>query len=160
MEKKPLFYAITISPKYRLENPDLLYLKDRRLIINHLNTISNHYILFPEFDSNARLHYHGIICLTDTFKLKYLKPKIDSQIGFSCFKLINTFEDHLKYLLYCKKDYGDIIQYDKWRPIIYTRDVVRDKLLQQTYIDLLNRPANNKNMDEISEYHIILKLTN
>lgn len=96
-------YALTISPPSRLASPDFLYVEDRRFIMKWLNGFSHHYHVIPEFDMNARLHYHGIIRIDDKFKFNRTKSKMDSGLGFTKVSPLKTVGDHLKYLVYMNK---------------------------------------------------------
>lgn len=109
-------FAITISPRYRTLDPVRLYDMDMHGIRRYLNQCSHHYILYPEFDSTSRIHYHGVVQIDDIIKWHKIKYKFDG-IGFTKVDRFKTFKDHLTYLLYCQKDYavtGQLLE-----PVIY-----------------------------------------
>lgn len=109
-------FAITISPPlYRLDSLKLhkIYTYD---ITKILNRFSKHYMLYPEFTHDARLHYHGIIRVDDKIKYYRTKHKLD-RIGFTKLDPFKTFKDKLRYLIYSLKNYCEIKEL--FDPIIY-----------------------------------------
>lgn len=98
-------YAITVSPSLRAIRPEILYQDDVHNLRRLLNQCSHHFILYPEFDSTSRLHYHGVVQIDDLIKLHRIKYKFD-RIGFTKVTRFKTFRDHLTYLLYCQKEFA------------------------------------------------------
>lgn len=107
-------WALTISPKQRVGDPKLYYVDDRVSMVRLLSRFSEHYIMYPEFTLTGRLHYHGIVLITDNYKYYHTKHHLD-KLGFTMWKPLSSFFDHLTWLHYCKKDWG----YCKMKPIIY-----------------------------------------
>lgn len=100
-------YSVTISPPYRREDPKQLYEDDKIFIRRHLNKFSKDYCLYPEFsDKGSRLHYHGIVNVHDTVKMHRSKYRLDRHLGFSVFKRLNTFQQHLRALIYAMKEWA------------------------------------------------------
>lgn len=106
-------YGITISPRYRTLNPQTLYDQDSHAIRRQLNKCSHHYILYPEFDTSSRLHYHGIIRMDDLRKYHHIKYCLDA-IGWTKCDKIKTHMDHLRWIIYCQKNGPQLMD-----PIIY-----------------------------------------
>lgn len=100
-------YAITVSPPMRKCTPKFLYEDDVSEIRRWCNKWSSHYLMYPEFDLNSRLHYHGIIKAKDLTKMHKTRAKFSRQVGFVKLKPLLTFNDHLKWLMYCRKDLGE-----------------------------------------------------
>lgn len=96
-------FFITISPSYRSAAPKVLYAQDMFLIHKYLNPCSDHYILYPEFSDESRLHYHGIILFKDVIKFHKTKHLIDKTIGFTKIVRLKSHEDHLRVLIYSMK---------------------------------------------------------
>lgn len=102
-------FALTISPPDRTCR--YLNLRDcyHNDISNYrilLKKCCNHYCLFPELDQNGRLHYHGLIKLTDRVKwFKLVKPALQTY-GFICVKPLKSFIDHLNWSIYCLKEFA------------------------------------------------------
>lgn len=111
-------FAITVSPPHRKVKPEWLYNEDKCILTRELNKVSRHYILYPEFDINSRLHYHGLIKIHDMTKWhKQVHHVLQRQIGFIKIDQIKSAVDHLRYLCYCRKNYTS----DMFKPIIYAR---------------------------------------
>lgn len=98
-------YAITISPPRRPQSPRHLYKDDCPWIQKQLNRCASRYILYPEFDLSGRLHYHGTIVLNSLSSWGFVKSTIDKQLGYTCLKKIASFDDTLRWLLYCRKNF-------------------------------------------------------
>lgn len=112
-------YAITISPKYQTIDPIYLYKDQTRRIIRILNKVSSHYCLYPEFDNNSRLHYHGIIDIKDLIKWHHIKHEVD-QIGYTKLEEFKSFDRKLIWLIYCQKNWVETRTLMP-EPIIYKR---------------------------------------
>lgn len=107
--------AITISPKNRvlgskLRNANKNIFDDDTFQIKQIlkyNRI-NKYIIFPEFDDKGRLHYHGILSLDRNQYIRFYKHALTklSLIGFVDVKKLKEFQDKLKWLIYCKKEWN------------------------------------------------------
>ncbi len=104
MQKKSIV-AITISPPYRFSDPYGLYYSDILKIRRWINRFSDYYAIWPEFTTNARLHYHGVVRLVDPIKFYKTKYKFDKLVGYVQLDTFNTFADHLRWLCYCQKDF-------------------------------------------------------
>jgi len=98
-------YSLTISPAPRLGDYKKLYLQDSFLIKKILHKSCNATI-YPEIDDNYRLHYHGVIRVKNSYifnrRSYYL---LQAQMGFCKLKLIKTYYDHLRWILYMSKDW-------------------------------------------------------
>lgn len=114
-------YFITISPQYRALAPVMLYEQDIYDIRRLLNPCSKYYILYPEFDVNSRLHYHGIIRLDDPIKWHKTKHIMDKTIGFTNIKPIKDHKGHLTVLTYSMKNWANTKQLLQ-TPIMYKRN--------------------------------------
>lgn len=101
-----LYYFITVSPPYRGLSVNKLFRQDTDQMRQLFNQFSDHYCLYPEFDDKGRLHYHGIVRITDKIKYFKVKYRID-QIGYCCAKELKTHMDHMRSLLYCMKEWPD-----------------------------------------------------
>lgn len=110
-------YFLTVSPRYRNEDPLRLFDRDRYDLRKILNHFSNHYILYPEYDKSQRLHYHGIIYVTNRMRMIKDKHRIDL-IGFCKFDQIDNFTQHLRSLTYSMKEWAQTKELHK-EPIIY-----------------------------------------
>lgn len=137
--------AFTLSPPHRftsgtdLKNPNrVLYEEDKNQIKSILKYIRcGTYILYPEFDDKARLHYHGIINLDSNQKVrfyKYAHCKL-KQIGFVDFKPLKTFEDKLKWVIYMSKHWPETKQVlEITRPIMVSRPLIKALVTDKVFI--------------------------
>lgn len=66
-----------------------------------LRKICKSYILYPEFDEQGRLHYHGMINGYDEIKYFHLKWKLD-RVGYT---LVKPIKQPLIWVLYCQKSW-------------------------------------------------------
>ncbi len=119
-------YSMTISPPYRLFDPEVLYHQDTPLICNWLRKFSDHYIMFTEFDPNNRIHYHLTVRIKD--KIKYYKTKysLERILGFVKTKRLIKPIDLLRWTMYIRKDY--YINYKIFKFIIYKRKDKKHRL--------------------------------
>jgi len=108
--------AITISPPSRMlynknNNPNRMLFDDDRNMIKSIMSYNKiySYIIYPEFDEKGRLHYHGIINLTNTQYVRFHKHAIHKlkQIGFVDISIIKTFVNNLRYIVYMSKNWGE-----------------------------------------------------
>ena len=99
------YYAVTISP--RPQDHILKALKeDYEAMWEQLRRSSKHFCMYPEIvnkDGIDRLHYHGVINITDQTKWWKTTNKALQKIGYLRVKPIKTFQDHLRWLTYCRK---------------------------------------------------------
>jgi len=137
-------YSVTISPRYKTIEPVMLH-EDYRIDIQKLfNRFSDRYQLIPEFDENVRLHYHGIVYVKDIIKMFRSKNKLDKTVGFVKYKKLNTFEDQLKWLMYCNKnyykikDYFDKIIFHPRKRINYKRLNIIKRLKQESQLNIID----------------------
>lgn len=104
--------AITISPPNRIKWMKMrnhnrnLFDADSFIItsIMKYNRIKD-YLIIPEFDVKGRLHYHGILTLTNAQRTRFYKhaqPKLTS-IGYVDVKHV---DNKLKWLCYMKKQWA------------------------------------------------------
>lgn len=92
-----------------------------RPIRRWLNMVSNHYCIYPELaDLTGRLHYHGVILINDMIKFKHIKTSIDKNIGWVKIDKLKTYGDHLRWLMYCMKEWAGNSRMFK-QPIMYAR---------------------------------------
>lgn len=95
---------ITISP------PDSVH-RVKYIFNSHLPTLlkanncSKYFIFYPEMDINGRLHYHGILKISDN--VKYYKQFVPSlkHLGYVKIMSVKSFSDHIKILKYISKDW-------------------------------------------------------
>lgn len=113
--RKTRIYAITISPPIYRGRQEYIYEEHSVLIRRHLNKFSSYYLLYPEFSQDARLHYHGVIRIKDFIKYGKTKHMLDRQVGYTNIKHLLSHIDHLRWLMYCKKEYT----IEMFKPIIY-----------------------------------------
>ncbi len=100
------WYAVTISPRPYIGNQVFKYRDDSKYIKKNVcKNMSKHYIFYPEFDKADRLHYHGIIRIDDKCKWYKQRRRRMQTLGFMNLSKIKSFTEHLRYLLYCKKDW-------------------------------------------------------
>lgn len=124
--------AITISPPPRTlyrdtKNPYQFQFLDDKLIITQVfkyNRIKS-FIIYPEFDSKGRLHYHGILNLNHNELVRFHKHAIHKlrKLGFIDISPINAFSNNLRQIVYMSKDWGytkDILEIDS--PIMYSKE--------------------------------------
>lgn len=125
-------YFITISPPRRALAPSILYQQDIYVIRQYLNRCSDHYILYPEFSNKSRLHYHGIVRITDIIKWHKQKHQFDKVLGYTQIDLLKTHKDHLRSLVYSMKEWPATSALLK-EPIIYKSNKVikREKVLNE-----------------------------
>ncbi len=100
-------WSITISPKYKAIDPVVLHKNFQYSIRKYLNRFSRTYELYPEFDKNSRLHYHGWFKVHDKIKMHRTKNKIDREIGFTKWDIIRTEKQYEGWIKYCTKEYDD-----------------------------------------------------
>lgn len=97
--------ALTISPPCRVNKYNSLksiYYQDQYTIDSLLRKCSKDYTIYPEQDINGRLHYHGVIQVSDMIKYhKNVLPGL-KLIGFVKVKPITNLQ---KWLDYCKKEW-------------------------------------------------------
>jgi len=99
-------YAVTISPPQRYMKPDMLYSSDLIGLVYYLNRASKHYIIYPEFQhTTSRLHYHCIVRVDDMIKWHRQVYQQLAKIGYMKVDRLNTHYDHLRWLLYIRKDW-------------------------------------------------------
>lgn len=128
-------YAITITPRYRMVAPTVLHRNYEQRIVRLLNKVSNHYLLYPEFSKDSRLHYHGVIQIKDLIKWHHIKHEVD-QIGFTHTNKFKSHIEHLRWLYYCKKEEGTT----GLQPIIYKRASRLYALSQRDKEDIKAKP--------------------
>lgn len=100
---------ITISPPPRLGKPSVLYGDDMHVIQWVLRKIKR-YIIYPEFDEKRRLHYHGMIIMTASERCTLYKeciPKLTSLLGYVDTSEPKNFNENLRTVLYCQKEWND-----------------------------------------------------
>lgn len=100
-------FAITISPPPRRMSPKYAYNEDKYVLERWLNSFSRHWILYPEFSKESRLHYHGIVRMDDKIKFHKTKYRIDKTVGFVKVEELKKVIDHFRWLIYCQKEYAD-----------------------------------------------------
>ncbi len=139
------FYGITISPKYRTIDPDILYNEDMRIIRRWMNRFSSHYVIVPEFaELTARLHYHGTVIIADMIKFYKTKYRIDKEIGFVKIDLLKTFKDHLRWNIYIYKNYWktrdhyDLVIYGKVKRINKREHLLHLDLKRQNRLNIID----------------------
>lgn len=100
---------VTISPPQRKGRIPHLYLDDIVCIVCAMKGIRR-WIIYPELDKKDRLHYHGIINLTDheyvTFYRK-CRPMLE-KIGYIQTSRIENFAENLRTVIYCRKQWGEM----------------------------------------------------
>lgn len=102
------FFALTVSPPYRSKmSPKYLYSEDKYVLERWLNKFSRHWILYPEFSKDSRLHYHGVVRVDDKIKLHKTRHQMVKKIGFIKLDKLATPRDHLRWVIYCQKEYAD-----------------------------------------------------
>lgn len=100
-------FAITISPPPRATiSPKYAYDNDYHILVRWLNAFSGHWLLYPEFSKDSRLHYHGVVRVDDKIKLHKTRYKINRTVGFVKLDKLRTFNDHLRWIIYCQKEYA------------------------------------------------------
>lgn len=117
----------------RVGSPRDLYKEDTIYIRRQLNKFSNLYIIYPEFDNTERLHYHGIITITDNVKFhktNYLLGKL----GFTKWIKIKSNKENLRSTIYSMKDWA-LNRHIFDKPILYKKNVRKTKSLPDA-IDL------------------------
>lgn len=129
-------YFITISPPYRALAPSILYQQDTYMIYQYLNKCSDHYIIYPEFSSSSRLHYHGIIRINDLIKWHRQKALFDKAVGLTKIILIQNNKEHLRSLIYSMKEWPSTRSLLK-EPIIYksNKTIKKEKTLNDLDYD-------------------------
>ncbi len=100
------YFAITISPPPYGGNSYFKYIGDQKYFQKILQKCSKHYLFIPEFDNVDRLHYHGIIRVDNKYTWYRASKRKFNNVGFVNIKLIKNFKEHLRWLLYIKKDWG------------------------------------------------------
>ncbi len=123
--ENPVIWSITISPPYRLFRPKYLYNEDIPTIRRWFRTFSKHYILFTEFDSESRIHYHGTIYINDLIKFHKTRYSFSCRVGFVKVKQLRTQLDLLKWTFYIRKDYH--IMYKDFPFVMHNKIIKRTK---------------------------------
>lgn len=142
------FWALTISPPMRTGKPTYHYVSDRNIMTHYLNTYSDHYIMYPEFTNDGRLHYHGIVYIKDKYKFYHTKHYME-HIGFSMWKPLKTHKDHMTWLIYCLKER----YFCRLKPIIYDKSVKRKQYTQEDFETKEDIIVN----DNIEKYNIAIE---
>lgn len=132
-----MYYFVTISPTYKLIDPEHLHKAYTIDITRQMNKFSRRWALYPEFDDKQRLHYHGLAYVHDTIKMYKVKHLLD-KIGWTKLQKCIDFEDRLSYLIYSQKQYAEIQSH---YPIISYKPMRKLKLLSQQTKDNLSKPA-------------------
>lgn len=141
-----LLHDFTLSLPYVYDVPAHKQHTEAIDIIKRLfNKCSDHYIVYPEFTSQCRLHYHGIIRITD--KIKWIRSVFGSllkqlRMDHKCvqFRMIKSFNSHLRWLWYIRKHWDTtkrVLRIES--PLIYRKAIARPKI----HIEILH-PANEK----------------
>lgn len=98
--------ALTISPPHRPGKKQELLYYDDYFFIQQLELCSDHFMVYPEFDSNGRLHYHGVIDVKDQIKwFKKVLPTLQRKVGFTCVKKLGSHKDKIGWIVYMSKDW-------------------------------------------------------
>lgn len=122
MNGPPQFLALTISPPSCLLNAIYLHSELIYYIKRYLNKVSTHWIVYPEFDKNSRLHYHGVLRLDDPIKWhRSVRTLLEKTIGFICIKPLLKPIDHIAWITYCRKEWPltkKVLRIN--RPVIYS----------------------------------------
>lgn len=99
-------YSITISPPHRSDkNSGEIYQEYKKIIINTFASFAVKYIIYPEYSMDGRLHFHGIYQIHDLIKFKRLIYRI-RKIGMVKIDRLKTFNDQLKWIIYCQKEWA------------------------------------------------------
>lgn len=135
-------FALTVSPKDRVDKYNKIehiYIDDVNIMRKYMKRCSSHYIVYPETDAVGRLHYHGIIEVSD--KIKFVKQVIPAlkRIGYVCLKPLDTLKDNISWILYCSKEWmitKDIV--DIQQPLIpqHKKKIIKDR--NTDYVSLLD----------------------
>lgn len=82
--------AITISPPLRKGNPRTIYRSD---IVEHFKYLLyvGDFEIYPEFDQNGRLHYHGVVYIKDN--VKWLKQALPALHQFGFTKVVSSVNE-------------------------------------------------------------------
>lgn len=129
---------ITISPPFRHGDLSYTFIDDRLQIITALKRIKR-YIIYPELDPKGRLHYHGILTLSDSEYVSFYKEcrkKIEHWIGFVDVKPILSLTENIRTIIYMTKEWGitkDILSIEK--PIMHESKTRTRRLCQPTPLD-------------------------
>lgn len=93
--------ALTISPPKRTGVPSFHYRDDLEKL-RCIRRCSRRFIIYPEFDLQGRLHYHGTVHIHD--KIKWFKSVLPSfeKMGFVKVKL----DPNLAWTVYQSKSFG------------------------------------------------------
>ncbi len=124
------FLAITISPKITNGSVFYKYDQDAHWLQRSLRRCSKHFTIWPEFDKNDRLHYHGIIRIDDKTKWYKSTRRKMQLMGFCKFDHLKDFTNYLTWLQYCKKDYYknvDMFKYIKYKANIKQHRLPRER---------------------------------
>lgn len=97
------FYALTISPPESNRDPRKSYSEDRDSITQLMTPFSDHYMMYPEFTELGRLHYHGLVYVSDKIKFYHTKHLLGI-LGFCMWKPLRKYSDQLNWLIYCMKN--------------------------------------------------------
>ncbi len=100
------FYALTISPPSRRFS-DVFQCRDDFYAMRYLARLLDYYFIVPELTFSMRLHYHGVIACTRHILIKKVKPWLRRKFGFITVKLLKTPLEHLRYSVYCRKDWSN-----------------------------------------------------
>lgn len=101
-------YFITVSPPYDKSNStnSALHKYYTQRIQLHFNKFSKHYMFYPEYSENSRLHYHGIVKIDDLCKFHHIRKQMTKELGIIDIQLIKSFEEHLRSLTYSMKNWA------------------------------------------------------
>lgn len=135
---------VTISPPPRTGRIPHLYLDDTLHIRLSLKGVKR-WIIYPELDKKDRLHYHGIVSMSDHEYVTFYRrsrPMLE-KLGFIQTSKIENLTENLRTILYCQKQWGymkDLLQVEypliafhpprKFRKL---HNEIEDRIVQQTF---------------------------
>jgi len=134
--------ALTISPPTSYLTPSFNYNDEIIYIVKTIRRFSKHYIIYPELDESARLHYHGIIRIDDEIKyyksgitnLRRLPRHITNQNvvkqSYICVKPLKDIVNHIKWMYYIRKNWELTKEILKLKEPIYPKAKVKVKQKQ------------------------------
>lgn len=102
-------YALTISPKDRYKSYQELF-NDDSVTIRRIKKCTYSYIIYPEITMGGRLHYHGMIRISNAI---YWKKEVLwrlKKLGYVKLDSIKTFYDKLRWITYMSKEWYSTVE--------------------------------------------------
>lgn len=110
------YYAITINPKKtnyecyvdeEVDMDDIIsdYAFFMYKLMEVMKPCTDYHSIFPEISPKGKLHFHGIVRITDMYKWFRTVVPLINDIGFNRVTKLDTPKEMITWSLYCRKDW-------------------------------------------------------